>query len=95
MHPDEYIVKDSHSAEKSYILKGSGKSQLRNFIWFPSRYILSQHLHSPLSGIIDTGDTVKQRRFACSIRSNDSNNLSLIDTHIHMFQSYQPSKALS
>ena len=86
------IFQNGHFLEKADILEGSGNSRLNHLMrGQPVHPSATQHIASR-GRFINTGDQVKNGCFACTVRSDQTDQLTGIDFNIHIIDCFQTTK---
>ena len=79
---DFHIIEHAEFGKQADILERPRYAALRDLIRFQAEETLAIKINCPCRRLVDPGQQVKCRRLACTIRANQSDELSFIDIYI-------------
>ena len=80
----ENILKDRKAHEKGRCLKGPSNAKLGNGVRFHPCYLLSVECYISLGELVDTSDEVEDSTLSCTIRADETKDLTLKNIKVHI-----------
>ena len=81
---DLHVVEHRHGLEQADVLKRAGNAGLYHLIGLLAVELLTAEVECPLRRHIHTGEQVKDRGLACTVRTDESHELALMDLHVEV-----------
>ncbi len=72
---DADVVDHGHVRKQRHVLEGAADSCIADFVRGPAQDALAFNQDIALAGLIETAETIEQRRFAGAVRSDQTENL--------------------